>query len=67
MPRRPRLEALATLYPVRVRGLECRVIFNADTDRDDVVARGTAPAMPLSVHPRLILSAARSGAATAAR
>ena len=55
MPRQSRLDALATLHLGRVRGLLCRGLFNADTDRDDVAAR------------LAVLPAAQSGAATAAR
>jgi len=67
MPHHPRLDASHPLHPVRVRGLERRVSFNADTDRDECVARVATLAAPLGVQPRLIPNAARSGAATAAR
>jgi hypothetical protein len=49
------MEALATLHSGRVRGLERRGLFNADSDRDDVAARLD------------VLAAAHRGAATAAR
>ena len=39
MPRQPRLDAPETFYHVMVRGLERRVIFKDDTDRDDFVTR----------------------------
>ena len=67
MPRPSRREALATLHPVRVRGPERRGLFNADTDRDDCVARGATLAVPLGGQPHRILTAAQSGTATAAR
>ena len=55
MPHYPRLDASHTLHPVRVRGLERRGLFNADTVRDNVVAC------------LAVLPVARRGAATAAR
>ncbi len=39
MPRQPRLDAPNALHHVMVRGLERRVIFRDDTDRDDFLAR----------------------------
>ena len=39
MPRQPRLDAPETLHHVMVRGLERRVIFKDDTNRDDFVTR----------------------------
>jgi putative transposase len=39
MPRQARLDAPDTLHHVMVRGLERRVIFRDDTDREDFVAR----------------------------
>jgi hypothetical protein len=38
LPRQARLDAPDTFHPVMVRGLECRVIFKEDTDRQDFVA-----------------------------
>ena len=38
MPHPARLDAPNTLYHVRVRGHERRVIFTDDTDREDFVA-----------------------------
>jgi hypothetical protein len=67
MPRHPRRAALATLDPGRVRDLERRGLFNADTEPNDVLARVVTRAAPPGRQPRLILNAARSGAATAAR
>jgi len=42
MPRQPRLDAPETLHHVMVRGLERRVIFRDDRDRDDFVTRFAA-------------------------
>jgi len=39
MPRQARLDAPDTLHHVMVRGLERRIIFKDDADRDDFVAR----------------------------
>jgi REP element-mobilizing transposase RayT len=39
MPRQARLDAPETLHHVMVRGLERRVIFRDDTDREDFVSR----------------------------
>jgi hypothetical protein len=50
-----------------VHGLERGVLFSADTDRDDVVARVAVLAAVLGGQPRLIPTVARSVAATVAR
>jgi putative transposase len=39
MPRHARLDAPDTLHHVMVRGLERRVIFRDDTDREDFITR----------------------------
>lgn len=39
MPRQPRLDAPGTLHHVMVRGLDRQLLFRADADREDFVAR----------------------------
>ena len=59
MRHHPRLDAPLpqTFHHVRVRGLERRVRINADTDRDDCVAREAALAVPFGGQPVLTLTA----------
>ena len=67
--RAPRLDALETLHHVMVRGLERRVVFWDDVDRDDFLALGDPghPLVPvLGIRPQNVYRAAAQGQAARA-